>query len=195
ATVIAGSSRLDGQRVPDPLVDANGRAYWLLAAESGELTYRALVTEELPADLPAPELTAIYADREVQFAGAVRLSDLPQAGPSDHHGTPEDAGSRSTRAASPAGDSHVDHEAASASESSGLIVEPAAGARFRDVDRVRIVVVGPATGDLPEVKVNGQPVGRDRVGLIQTDATSGTHRVEYYAITLQSGENLIEARV
>src|SRR5690606_21237846 len=45
------------------------------------------------------------------------------------------------------------------------------------------------------VKVNGQPVGRDRVGLIQTDATSGTHRVEYYAITLQSGENLIEARV
>lgn len=197
ATVVAGSSSLDGEPVPDPVVDADGRAYWLLEADAGELTYRALVAEDLPAEPPAPELTAVYDDREVRLVGDVGLADLPDAASTTR--SPQSGRREASREAA-SGQRDASREAAAggpdvAGAPEGLIAEPADGTRFRDIDRVRIVVVGPATGELPEVTVNGRAVGRENVGLIQTDAADGTQRVEYYAITLQPGANTVEARV
>src|SRR5690606_8996290 len=141
---------------------------WLLEADAGELTYRALVAEDLPAEPPAPELTAVYDDREVRLVGDVGLADLPDAASTTRspqsgrrEASREASGRRDAGRGAAGGQRDASREAAAdgphvAGAPEGLIAEPADGTRFRDIDRVRIVVVGPATGELPEVTVNGR---------------------------------------
>ncbi|BDG17508.1 hypothetical protein [Thermus brockianus] len=75
-------------------------------------------------------------------------------------------------------------------ERQGVIREPKDGEVFRDRDAIRVVLEAPL-GPLT-LKVNGKPIGPERLGKAELDEGRGWQRLEYYGIPLEVGRNLLE---
>ncbi|GAA5335265.1 MULTISPECIES: hypothetical protein [Thermus] len=75
-------------------------------------------------------------------------------------------------------------------ERQGVIREPRDGEVFRDRDAIRVVLEAPL-GPLT-LKVNGRPIGQDRLGKAELDEGRGWQRLEYYGVPLEVGLNVLE---
>ncbi|MEZ0347778.1 MAG: hypothetical protein ABWJ90_04620 [Thermus sp.] len=75
-------------------------------------------------------------------------------------------------------------------ERRGVIREPREGEVFRDREAIRVVLEAPL-GSLT-LKVNGQPIGQDRLGKAELDEGRGWQRLEYYGVPLAVGRNVLE---
>ncbi len=72
----------------------------------------------------------------------------------------------------------------------GMIREPLPGTVYSQADSTKVVVVAPYGAEV-KLTVNGVPVGEDRLGEAQYDAQAGVQKLNYYAVPLQAGRNLI----
>ncbi|GGJ83653.1 COG1470 family protein [Deinococcus aquiradiocola] len=168
ATYVPGSSRLNGQPIPDPLQGASGRLYWPLnAQQSGVVSYDLTHTGELPA-LARPALLARYArERDEVLQGTFSLSDLAGA--------------------QPLGSVTQDQP----SENPGDIKLPLAGTVFRERDRVTVTVEGPLDQTLAPT-INGQPLPARQIGSRTTDTDTGRQRLDYVGVPVAPGRNVIQ---
>ncbi len=172
ASLVSGSSRLDGQVIADPVRGPSGVAYWTLPQRSAaKATVRGAVTYDLAhtgalGDLPAPSLLARYVgDRSEVLMGHLDEGDL--------------------KAAAPQG------AAETVSENSGAIKQPLSGSLIRVRDRIA-VVVEQAAGQSQALTVNGVVVGSDRIGEITEDGVRGVTRVTYVGVPLKPGPNTLQ---
>ncbi|WP_245616372.1 DUF11 domain-containing protein [Deinococcus radiopugnans] len=170
ATFVPGSSRLDGQATADPRRGASGALYWTLPGHAagtvlrGSLTYTLTHEGALP-ELPAPALLARYAgDRSEVLQGQINDADLKGA-----------------IALSAAGQ---------LSENEGAIKLPLQGSDVRIRDRISVVVELPV-GEVGELRVNGQPIGSDRIGQTTDDGPRGVTRLVYVGVPLTPGPNIL----
>ncbi|MGM9320452.1 DUF11 domain-containing protein [Deinococcus aquaticus] len=177
ATLVPGSSRLDGQPIPDPVRGPSGTLYWVLpepssspataggAALRGAVTYDLAHAGPLP-ELPAPALLARYrGGRSEPLEGRVDQADLGAA--------------RSVTAA-----------AAPLTENPGAIKYPLDGSQIRIRDRISVVVEVPAGQDA-SLRVNGAVMPESSVGEVVSDPERGTRRVTYVGVPLQPGPNAL----
>ncbi|MFN4071628.1 MAG: hypothetical protein ACK4HT_08810, partial [Thermus caldifontis] len=72
----------------------------------------------------------------------------------------------------------------------GVIREPNDGQLFRERDAITVVLEAPL-GPLT-LRVNGEEVGKDRLGKAELDEGRGWQRLEYYGVPLKVGKNLLE---
>ncbi|WP_104991547.1 hypothetical protein [Deinococcus sp. NW-56] len=166
AAYLPGSSRLDGQPVPDPRRGTSGTLYWVLPArERGVLTYE--LTHAAPlGTLPAPALQVrLSGDRTEVLMGRIDAADLGSA----------------VRLSAPTDE---------AAENAGAIKLPLAGSVVRIRDRINVVVEVPQ-GERPVLTVNGTPVGEDRLGTDTQDGVRGVQRLTYVGVPLRPGPNLL----
>jgi len=95
------------------------------------------------------------------------------------------------------GDLHLkDYEAAKPippGEREGLIRTPLPGTVFRDRDAIHVRVVAPY-GVPVELLVNGEPVSSKKLGEARYDKGAGLQTLDYYAVKLKPGKNVLEVR-
>lgn len=168
AAVVSGSSRLNGQALPDPQRGPSGTLYWALPAargeQAGQLSYDLRHTAPLGA-LPAPALLLLGDDgRQDTMQGDVDAADLRAAAPLQATEAP--------------------------SENEGALKLPVAGAVLRDRDRISVVVEAP-TGPVPPLLVNGVAVSSTSVGSTVTDEARGVQRLTFVGVPLQAGPNTL----
>ncbi|WP_051946777.1 hypothetical protein [Thermus amyloliquefaciens] len=72
----------------------------------------------------------------------------------------------------------------------GVIREPRDGQVFRERDAITVVLEGPL-GPLT-LRVNGEEVGKERLGKAELDEGRGWQRLEYYGVPLRVGRNVLE---
>ncbi len=178
ATLVPGSSRLDGRPIPDPLRGPSGTLYWVLPepssspATAGGAALRGAVTYDLAhagplSELPAPALLARYrGGRSEALEGRVDQADLGAA--------------RSVSAAA----------ATPLTENPGAIKYPLDGSQIRIRDRISVVVEVPADQDA-SLRVNGAVMPDSSVGEVVSDPERGTRRVTYVGVPLQPGPNAL----
>ena len=174
ASYLPGSSRLNGQPIPDPLQGAGGTVYWNLPGQqsglvqqSGVVSYELNHSGELTA-LARPALLARYdREREEILQGSFDSADY--------------SGAQPLNAA----------QAALPSENPGGIKLPLAGTVFRDRDRITVAVEGPLDSTLAPT-INGQPLSEKQIGTRVTDSETNTQRLEYVGVPVQPGKNVIE---
>jgi hypothetical protein len=70
----------------------------------------------------------------------------------------------------------------------GLILEPSDGRLFQQ-EATRVVLEGPL-GELV-LKVNGKPIGPEKLGKREVDEGKGWQRLEYYGVPLEVGKNVL----
>ena len=81
AEYVPGSSRLDGQPLPDPRTDEKGRLYWRIPYRSaGTLSYDLRHSAPL-GPLPEPELSLVVGARALPVRGGVTLEDYERSRP------------------------------------------------------------------------------------------------------------------
>ena len=171
ADYVPGSSRLNGQPVPDPVRGPSATLYWTLPGSDDGTVLRGLLSYDLAhagglEALPAPGLLARYrADRSEVLQGQVDQRDLAAAGPLT---TPVQA-----------------------TENAGAIKLPLAGSDVRIRDRISVVVEAPS-GQQPDLRVGGVVVGRDRIGQSTEDGRRGVTRLTYVGVPLQVGPNVLD---
>ncbi|PTA67413.1 DUF11 domain-containing protein [Deinococcus arcticus] len=174
AEFVAGSSRLNGQALPDPLRGPSGALYWVLprtafvqgeAAKRGTVTYELAHTGALGA-LDRPALLARYAgERREVLEGQLDEADLAAAQPLS--------------------------APAALTENPGAIKFPLQGSLIRIRDRINVIVNVPA-GQEPALSVNGQPVAEERIGQVTTNE-DGSRLVTFVGVLLQPGANTLQA--
>ncbi|WP_369409274.1 DUF11 domain-containing protein [Deinococcus arboris] len=174
ATFVAGSARLNGQPVADPLRGPSGQLYWVIpqsALTQGEAAWRGTVTYDLAHSGPLgalsrPALLARYAgERQEVLEGEFSEADLNAAQPLNAPAT--------------------------ATENAGVIKFPLQGSLIRIRDRINVVLQVPA-GQEPTLTVNGQPVGEDRVGQVATNE-DGSRTVTFVGVPLRAGANTLQS--
>lgn len=174
-----GSSRLNGQPLPDPLRGPSGRLYWVLPRTAGQSrdpqsVQRGVLTYDLAHEgslgaLPAPALMIrLGGERTEVLEGSLDPRDLAAAQPL-------------------AASTQVQN-----AENDGAIRLPLQGAQVRVRDRVSVVVEEPQAQPLP-LTVNGQPVSRDAIGETTEDGPRGVRRLTYVGVPLQIGVNVLQA--
>ncbi|WP_350244304.1 DUF11 domain-containing protein [Deinococcus sonorensis] len=170
ASFVPGSSRLNGQALPDPLRGASGTLYWVLPVsgiqlQQGQLSYRlthqdALGVLDAPALLARPEA----APREL-LQGVLDPADLAAATPLT--------------------------ETAPDAENEGAIRLPLQGSVLRIRDRISVVVDAPL-GPVPTLSVNGRAISEDSIGSVTTDSARGVQRLVYVGVPLTAGPNVLK---
>ncbi|EYB66989.1 hypothetical protein DEIPH_ctg055orf0020 [Deinococcus phoenicis] len=169
AAYLPGSSRLDGQPTADPRRGPSGTLYWVIPAQTrGVLTYDLTHTAAL-STLPPPSLLARLAgERRELLAGRLDDADLKAAAPLTAAG-----------------------EAGEPTENPGAIKWPLAGSVIRVRDRINVVVELPQ-GERPPLRVNGAPVGEDRLGTEVQDGGRGVQRLTFVGVPLRPGPNTLQ---
>ena len=164
AAYLPGSSRLNGQKVVDPLVSPTGRLYWRVAGKrTGALSFRVTHAAPLPS-LEVPALLVHYPrERQETLQGTFDLKDYA--------------------AATPVYSSALD-------ENTGLLKLPQDGSVIRDRDRISVVVEGPL-GQTDGATINGEPLPDAAIGQREVNNAAGTERVTYFGIRLRSGVNTL----
>ncbi|WP_407542934.1 DUF11 domain-containing protein (plasmid) [Deinococcus radiomollis] len=181
---VPGSSKLDGQALPDPLVGASGRVYWVIPTPvgtkdtisnepagkgklvSGTITYTLTHTGLLPA-LDAPSLLARYTrDRQDVLQGNFDTADFASA-----------------RAVGVAA-------VVAPTENAGNIKLPLAGKVFYARDRIGVAVEGPL-GTALVTTVNGVTIPDTQIGTRISDPNTNTQRLEYVGVAIRPGANVI----
>ncbi|MBZ9712400.1 DUF11 domain-containing protein [Deinococcus multiflagellatus] len=174
AEFVAGSSRVNGQALPDPVRGPSGTLYWVLprsAFVQGEAAWRGTVTYDLAhtgalGALDRPALLARYAgERREVLEGELSEADLAAAQPLN--------------------------APAAVTENPGAIKFPLQGSLIRIRDRINVLVNVPAGQD-PSLSVNGQPVGEDRIGQVTTNE-DGSRLVTFVGVPLRAGQNTLQA--
>ncbi|WP_221089327.1 DUF11 domain-containing protein [Deinococcus aquaedulcis] len=174
AEFVVGSSRLNGQALPDPVRGPSGTLYWVLprsAFVQGEAAARGTVTYELAhtgvlGALDRPALLVRYTgERREVLEGELSEADLAAAQPLN---TP-----------------------AAATQNAGAIRAPLQGSLIRQRDRISVVVDVPA-GQEPSLSVNGEAIAQDRIGEIVT-REDGSRTVTFVGVLLKPGQNTLQA--
>jgi len=75
----------------------------------------------------------------------------------------------------------------------GLIRMPAPGTVIRDRDSIHVQLVAPY-GVSVELRVNGEAVSSEKLGEARYDRGQGLQTLDYYAVKLKPGKNVIEAQ-
>ncbi|PIG98603.1 DUF11 domain-containing protein [Deinococcus sp. UR1] len=178
ATLVPGSSRLDGQPIADPVRGPSGTLYWVLPepasspATAGGAALRGAVTYDLSHEGPLPTLDApallarFKGERSEALEGRVDLNDLNAA-------------------------QSVTAPTATVTENAGAIKFPLNGSQVRIRDRISVVVEVPVD-QTARLNVNGMPVPDDQIGEVTTDAERGTRRVTYVGVPLRTGANTLQ---
>lgn len=176
ATYVKGSSKLDGQPLPDPLRGPSGTLYWVFpaptgngtetgAALRGKLTYGLNHSGPL-GSLEPPSLSVTYsANRSEILQGHLDTPDFSQAKP-------------------------YTTNQATQTENPGAIKLPLQGAVIRIRDRISVTVEAPL-GPLPTLSVNGQAVSQDLIGSNTQDSTHGIQRLTFVGVPLREGTNTL----
>lgn len=169
---VAGSTRLNGVALPDPLVGAGGTLYWTLtpsdladiAKGPTELSFRMAHTAPLPP-LPQPGLLR-HQSESVQdwqrLSGQVDLMDYAGATPLT----------------------------VPATENPGAIKLPLDGGQIRRTDQIGVVVEVPVGSPLSPT-INGQPIPASQLGETVGSDDGLTERRHYYAVKIRPGINTI----
>ncbi|WP_425146369.1 DUF11 domain-containing protein [Deinococcus sp.] len=184
ASYVAGSSKLDGQPLPDPLVGASGQVYYVItppAADSqntsddpagrgkrvgGTISYDLTHSGALAA-LAQPSLLARYdRGRQEVLQGSLDSADL--------------AGARAVGVA----------QVAAPLENEGSIKLPLAGTVFHARDRIGLAVEGTLGAQLVPT-VNGLPIPETQIGTRVSDPAQDLQRLEYVGVPIKQGENVI----
>ncbi|MFC4639127.1 DUF11 domain-containing protein [Deinococcus hohokamensis] len=172
ATLIPGSSQLDGQALPDPKQGPSGTLYWVVPTTvDRQNVTRGVVTYEVQHEAPlgtlaAPSLLSRFpGDRHETIAGRIDLADLSAA-------------------------QRVTTQAV-ATENDGAIKLPLQGAQIRVRDRVSIVVESPLDQPSPSLTIDGRLVGSDQIGQTTEDPGRGVRRLTYVGVPLEIGPNVI----
>lgn len=159
---VAGSSTLNGEPLPDPLIGNSGTLYWKVKALSrGTLKYQVTHQRSLE-NVAEPLVVALVQNREPEtLSGTFHLSDYQFARPIEAR-----------------------------TENSGAIKLPLAGTVVRNRDRISVKVQLPADQSA-DLQINGQPVPDSSVGLRSLDPDTGTSTYEYVGLELQKGKNTL----
>ncbi|THF68065.1 DUF11 domain-containing protein [Deinococcus sp. Arct2-2] len=171
ATVTPGSSRLNKQPIPDPVVGPSGTLYWVIPAtdakaQRGVVKYDLAHTDVLGVMAAPSLLSRLAGNRSELLEGKFDAADLNAARP----------------LAAPLADITA--------ENAGAIKLPLAGSLIRTRDRISVVVEAPL-GDLPTLTVNGQPVDSSTIGTNTQDGVRGVQRLTYVGVPLKPGPNVL----
>lgn len=161
-SLVAGSSRLDGQPVDAPTM-GNGVLYWTLPAQAkGLLTFEVKEVKGSVAELPRAALAwATEQGNLSAIQGQVSSTDYLLA-----------------------------RHAPTTTQNAGAIKLPLSGTEFRTTDQTTILVEGPLNETL-DVRVNGQRIPEERIGTITKDPANSVQRLEFFGVSLQAGHNVI----
>lgn len=176
ASYVQGSSKLDGQPVPDPLLSPTGVYYWNVPAPTGNGTekgaaIRGVLTYDLAhtgalGSLDAPSLSVtLPGQRSELLQGKIDKADLAQAKP--------------LKAMTP-----------TLAENEGAVKLPLAGSVIRLRDRITVTVEGPQS-QAPDLTVNGKPISTDLIGTNTQDGPRGIQRLTYVGVPIVDGPNVI----
>jgi hypothetical protein len=177
ANYVPGSSRLNAQAIPDPLVRED-RLFWVFpGAASGSLAGDHQITYQLEhtGDLVMPD------DR---VGVMVRLPNTGKQEPSYRVLSGSNDLIDAFKAAQKPNPGPAPRQRIGA-----LIVNPASGTLFRDRDQVNITVDVPLKAENIVLSVNGNTVPDARVGTRTFDEGTGRLTLEYVAVKLQPGSN------
>ena len=174
ATLVPGSSRLDGQPVAEPLRGPSGTLYWVLnapvnhtaqgAAIRGVLSYE-LAHGDALGELPAASLqVGLSGNRSEVLQGQIDEADLRGAA--------------------------VAVAQTGQSENSGAIKLPSDGTVVQIRDRISVTVEAPQ-GAVPTLTVNGVTVPPDTIGTNVQDGGRGVQRLTFVGVPLQVGANVL----
>ena len=174
ATLVPGSSRLDGQPVAEPLRGPSGTLYWVLnapvnhtaqgAAIRGVLSYE-LAHGDALGELPAASLqVGLSGNRSEVLQGQIDEADLRGAA--------------------------VTVAQTGQSENSGAIKLPSDGTVVQIRDRISVTVEAPQ-GAVPTLTVNGVTVPPDTIGTNVQDGGRGVQRLTFVGVPLQVGANVL----
>ncbi|GGJ54255.1 hypothetical protein [Deinococcus roseus] len=159
---VAGSSTLNGETLPDPLIGNDGVLYWKVqAVQNGTLGYR--VVHQKPLDgVAEPAVVALVDNREPEvLTGVFHLADYQYAKP-----------------------------ILARTENAGAIKLPLAGTVFRNRDRISVKIQLPADSS-ETLLVNGEPVDESTIGLRSLDPDLGISTFEYIGLPLKKGKNTL----
>ena len=175
ATLVPGSSRLDGRPVADPVRGPSGQFYWVLPAPTGNgteqgaairgvLSYDLSHTDALGA-VPAASLqVSLRGSRTETLQGQFDAKDLLSATAVKASAVQE--------------------------ENEGAIKLPASGTVFRIRDRISVTVEAPQ-GVIPPLTVNGVAVSDDSIGTNTQDGVRNVQRLTYVGVPIKPGANVL----
>lgn len=176
ADYVAGSSKLDGKPVPDPVRSPAGNYYWNVPAPTGNGTeegaaVRGVLTYDLAhtgalGGLAEPSLSVtLPGQRSELLQGKIDKADLALAVP-------------------------LKAETAKLTENAGAVKLPLADSVIRLRDRITVTVEGPQAQD-PDLTVNGKPVSADLIGTNVQDSGRGIQRLTYVGVPIVDGPNVL----
>lgn len=171
SSYVAGSSRLNGQPLPEPQRGPSGLLYWqipvtLPSGFSGTLSYQVAHQQPL-TEWSAPGLRVLLPHNRAEvLSGTFDLNDFQAAQALNETGV----------VARP--------------ENAGAIKLPLAGSAVQVRDRINVVVEVP-TGERPTLRVDDQTVSADWIGSVQAVA-DGKERLTYVGVPLKVGQNTIQ---
>lgn len=163
---VMGSSRLNDQPLPDPLVGAGNVLYWLLpgklaAQGHAQLSYRLSYQGDL-GPLPQTGLTAQLGDQWIRLSGQTDMLDYygaqPLAAPQNQ-------------------------------ENAGAIKLPLDGSLVQS-DQIGVTIEAP-TGSSEVPTLNGEPLPNTKLGEKQP-LPGGLERRRYYGLPIHAGLNTIQ---
>ncbi|GGJ35213.1 DUF11 domain-containing protein [Deinococcus roseus] len=163
STYMTGSSELNGEPLPDPLISEKGVMYWKVPASvSGSITYRLQHTGALK-EVPAPGLLVVYPNgRKEVLSGTVDYEDYTAA-----------------------------EQVKGNQMNAGHIKQPLNGTVVRNRDRITVVVEGTADEELV-LTINGQPVPGELLGKRVLDRGNNVQHLEYSSVPLNIGINTLQ---
>lgn len=178
AQYVAGSSRLNGQTIPDPKRGDSGKLYWELDTATAKslvgptsAAYRGAISYDLSHKQPLgplaePALQAEYVgSRSELLSGSIDQKDMASA-------------------------KVVLASQSQMPENAGAIKLPLADSQIRIRDRISIVVEAPQ-GKIPPLTVNGQAISPDMIGTTTTDPQRGIQRLTFVGVPLVAGPNIV----
>ncbi len=173
ATYTPGSSQLNGQPLPDPLM-ANDRLFWILPpGTDGDHAITYSLTHTAALETPEDRIGVLLrlpsgTNREPSYRVLTGNPDLIAA---------------FKQAQQPA------NTAPSRQRVGALIVNPVSGTLFRDRDQVNITVDVPLHAENIQLSVNGEIILDAKIGTKTFDEGTGRTTFEYIAVKLKPGRN------
>ncbi len=176
ATYTPGSSQLNGQPLPDPLM-ANDRLFWILPpGTDGDhaITYR--LTHTAALETPEDRIGVLLrlpggSNREPTYRVLTGKPDLIAAFKQAQQPT---------------------NTTPSRQRVGALIVNPVSGTLFRDRDQVNITVDVPLHAEKIQLSVSGELIPDSKVGTKTFDEGTGRTTFEYIAVKLKPGANQLK---
>ncbi len=191
ATLVPGSSRLDGRPVADPQRGPSGTYYWSLISsdvtniKADNREARNRTSGERETESPVVRGVLTY-----DVSHAAGLGELPQPALKVNYSANRSEVLQGKMNASDFAASQKISVMPELSENAGAIKLPLADSVIRIRDRISVTVEAPK-GDIPALTVNGTPVSPELIGMNTQDSARGIQRLTYVGVPIQSGHNIL----